>query len=353
MVNQGQFGYMAGYYHYCKHLTAQGHKITYLCNDYNLKKVSLDGVSVVYVNANSSLKWRIAFKRGLKQLVKHQNYDIALCAYFKGCSFLKCAFGNIPVIIDIRSGDVAKNKIKRGLFNELIKFETSLFSRRMILSQSLADKLKLNKNSYDIVPLGADTVYTGDKDYSKINMFYVGTLFQRDIYKTIQGLAKFKKEYPDVEVNYDIVGFGSENDESLIQNVIEEHKLSESVVFHGRINYEYLTPFFEKANIGIAFVPMTPYYDCQPATKIYEYVLSGMYCIATRTYENKILIEDINGVLCDDNAESFYQALKEYYLKDKSSFMSSDIRNSMAKYQWSHIVNEILLSNINKLVKSK
>ena len=27
MINQGQFGYNAGYYHYCKHLSAQGHRI--------------------------------------------------------------------------------------------------------------------------------------------------------------------------------------------------------------------------------------------------------------------------------------------------------------------------------------
>jgi len=43
-----------------------------------------------------------------------------------------------------------------------------------------------------------------------------------------------------------------------------------------------------------------PYYDCQPATKTFEYILSGMVCIATSTYENKKLINNINGVLCND-----------------------------------------------------
>ncbi len=353
MVNQGQFGYMAGYYHYCKHLTAQGHKITYLCNDYNLKKVFLNGVDVIYIDLESSLKWRIAFKHKLRELISNKCFDIVLCAYFKGCSILKSSFGNVPVIIDIRSGDVAKNKIKRYFFNKLIKFETSLFSRRMILSQSLADKLKLNKDSYDIVPLGADVVYSGDKDYTKMNLFYVGTLFQRDIYKTIQGIVKFVEEFPNVEINYDIVGFGAEDDELLIKKLIKEYNLSDRVVFHGRINYEMLKPFFEKANIGVAFVPMTPYYDCQPATKIYEYVLSGMYCIATNTYENRILIEPVNGIICEDNADSFYQSLKEYYLCDKTGFTSSDIRNSMSKYQWVNIVNNMLLCNMLKLIQKK
>lgn len=351
MVNQGQFGYMAGYYHYCKHLVAQGHHIVYLCNDYHLKPVELDGVDVIYTPIESAIKWRMQFRRQLKNIVTNNKFDVALCSYFKGCTMIRDCFKNIPTIIDIRSGDIAPNPIKRFLFNKLIQFETALYNRRMILSQSLADKLKLKRDSYDIVPLGADVICDTDKSYTDaINMLYVGTLKQRDIHKTIEGFVRFAKEHPQAQISYDIIGFGTSQEESLINNLISDNNIGDKVKFHGRINYQLLGPFFEKANLGIAFVPMTPYYDCQPTTKIYEYVLSGLYCIATRTYENRILVDERNTILCDDNADSFYQALKQFYLCDKSQWKTSEIKSSMSQYQWTNIVGNLLINNFKKLL---
>ena len=353
MINQGQFGYNAGYYHYCKHLSAQGHNIVYLCNDYHLKKVELDRVTPIYVDEPNSVKWRLEFRKRLQSIMKEYTFDVILCSYFKCCSMLTKYFGDVPSIMDIRSGDVNKNAVKRSFFNWLIKKEASRFSRTMILSESLSKKLKLKGGSFDVVPLGADIVCRDKKTYDKLNLLYVGTLGQRDIDKTIEGLALFTQKYPNAEFHYDIIGFGSQQEEELIQTLIKSNRFENKVVFHGRINYEDLVPFFNKANLGVAFVPMTPYYDCQPSTKIYEYVLSGMYCIATNTYENRILIEPVNGIICDDNPQSFSEALEQYYNLDKSVFDSDDMRKSMAKYEWSNIVNNQLFVIMQKLVADK
>ena len=353
MINQGQFGYNAGYYHYCKHLSAQGHNIVYLCNDYHLKKVELERVTPIYVDEPNSVKWRLEFRKRLQTIMKEYTFDVILCSYFKCCSILTKYFGDVPSIMDIRSGDVNKNAVKRSFFNWLIKKEASRFSRTMILSESLSKKLKLKEGNFDIIPLGADIVCRDKKTYDKLNLLYVGTLGQRDIDKTIEGLALFIQKYPDAEFHYDIIGFGSQQEEELIRTLIKTNRFEDKVVFHGRINYEDLVPFFNKANLGVAFVPMTPYYDCQPSTKIYEYVLSGMYCIATNTYENRILIEPMNGMICDDNAISFCNAMEQYYKMDKSMFDSAQIRNSMAKYEWSNIVNKQLFAIMQKLVADK
>ena len=350
MINQGQFGYNAGYYHYCKHLSAQGHHIVYLCNDYHLKKLELEGVTPIYVDEPNSIKWRLEFCKRLQTIMKENTFDVILCSYFKCCSMLTKYFGSTPSIMDIRSGDVDKNRIKRSFFNWLIKKEANKFSRTMILSESLSKKLKLKEGSFDIVPLGADVICKTQKEYDDLRLFYVGTLKQRDINKTIEGLILFNKKYPEVKFHYDIVGFGMPQEEELIKSLIKDNHLEDKVEFHGRINYEELVPFFENANLGVAYVPMTPYYDCQPSTKIYEYVLSGMYCIATNTYENRILIEPVNGIICNDNAESFCEALERYYKMDKTSFDSAGIRRSMAKYEWSNVVNSQLFAIMQKLV---
>ena len=78
-----------------------------------------------------------------------------------------------------------------------------------------------------------------------------------------------------------------------------------------------------------------------------------MYCIATNTYENRILIEPVNGLICDDNAESFCEALEQYHKMDRSGFNSAEIRKSMEKYEWSNIVNNQLFAIMQKLVADK
>lgn len=348
MVNQDQFGYKAGYYHYCKHLVKQGHHITYLCNDHNHPKMKIEGVDVIYVKEPSSIKWRKIFLAQIKELKKAKKFDIVLCSYFRGCSILKTVSNGLPVIIDIRSGDLNPNESKRKLYNRIIRFEASLFTHTMILSQSLAELLKLKKGTYDVVPLGADAISTAPRTYDPIKMLYVGTLQQRNIHKTVEGMADFCDKYPNADIEYDIIGFGLPHEEALIRQIIEQRGLTGKVHFHGRINYEKLQPFFNKANLGVAFVPMTPYYDCQPSTKIYEYVLSGMYCIATNTYENRILIEPINGLICDDNSESFSEALELYYKKNKISFDSEKIKQSMSQYLWESVINDKLLQLLKR-----
>ncbi len=353
MINQDQFGYKAGYYHYCKHLVKQGHKITYLCNDHGLPKMNIDGIRVIYVKEPSSIKWRKIFLSKIKELKAQETIDVALCSYFRGCSILKTISKGLPIVIDVRSGDLSKNVVKRKLYNRIIKFEASLFSHIMILSGSLAKLLKLKEGSYDVVPLGADEISDASRQYEAIKMLYVGTLQQRDIHKTVEGLADFCKKYPEADIEYDIIGFGLPEEEALINQTIVNNDLSNKVFFHGRVNYENLKPFFDKANLGIAFVPMTPYYDCQPSTKIYEYVLSGMYCIATNTYENRILIEPINGLICDDNPESFSEALVRYYKMNKISFDSEKIKQSMSQYLWESVIKDKLLQLLERQCDGK
>ncbi len=352
IIAQGQYGYNAGCYHYTKHLTSLGHKVVFLCNDYHLDKVEVPNVKVVYVDEPSSIKWRLRFSKLIKPILKENKIDVVLYEYYKCCFLNAHLFGKIPAIIDVRSGDVAKGRLKRLFFNCFIKFESFFFSRTITLSESLAKKLKFKPGSYDIITLGSDVFEDTPKDYEDVNLLYVGTLKQREIHKTIHGLVHFMEKRPQAKCHYDIIGFGTPEDELMIRDSIREHNLDGIVEFHGRINYEFLKPYFKRANVGVAFVPMTPYYDCQPSTKIYEYVLSGMYCIATNTYENKLAIDSRNGILCDDSAESFAEALTGYYDSDRSKLNSVAIRESMQKYLWTNVVSKQLIPAFERVCKS-
>ena len=108
-----------------------------------------------------------------------------------------------------------------------------------------------------------------------------------------------------------------------------------------------LQPFFDSCNIGISYVPVTDYYNHQPVTKTYEYIMSGLVCLGTGTYENEIVINENNGVLCADNPESFARALKKISM-NRGKYISTTIRNTIKNHTWESIVKTKLLPVLEK-----
>src|SRR5690606_1611564 len=123
----------------------------------------------------------------------------------------------------------------------------------------------------------------------------VGSLNKRRIEDTIIGFRKFYSEYHEkTKIVYDIIGFGK--NEKDILNLIKEEKMEDVIGFHGRKHYYQLYEFFDKANIGVCYIPITDFFDVQPPTKLFEYALSGLFTIATKTKENEKFINPKNGV---------------------------------------------------------
>ena len=85
-------------------------------------------------------------------------------------------------------------------------------------------------------------------------------------------------------------------------------------------------------------MPITDYYQRQPVTKIFEYGLSGMFTIATDTYENRKLINNLNGLICEDNAQSFSEALDSIWDK-RNPHNSNKIRQSLLDYKWEKLIS--------------
>ena len=194
-----------------------------------------------------------------------------------------------------------------------------------------------------ILPLGADIASTTDKTFEKLNLLYVGTLFNRDVHKTIEGLAIAIKENPQMDIYYDIVGDGIGNELAELKQLVADKKLENHIKLHGYIQHKELKSFLDKCNIGVSFVPMTEYYEFQPATKSFEYVLSGLYTIATSTYCNKEIINEENGILIEDSPASFANGIKEIYNR-RTNIKADKIRQTLTPYLWKNIVkNEMSL----------
>jgi glycosyltransferase involved in cell wall biosynthesis len=346
IVSQIQFGYLIDYYQYSIHLN-QHYNITYLCWDYNKVQLELDGVEIIYISRNGNLFLRNL--RFIKEIIHHLNsniFDIVLINYFMGCFVLP--FFNkkkAKLILDIRTAAVFPSAIKRWVSDSILWFECFFYQNISIISEGVRKRLKLPKKTM-ILPLGANEICVERKKIEGIHLLYVGTLSNRNIHDTIIGLKKFKLNYPEIITRYTIIGKGSTYFESLIKESVTQNELSEIVLIKGYIPTDKLEPFFKDANIGVAYVPMTKYYHNQPPTKTFEYLMSGIPVIATKTLGNSDIINEKNGVLINDNPEDFYLGIVKI-MENQTFFNEDEIRKTVENNEWSKITSHLYTNIFN------
>ncbi len=339
IVNQEQFGYHSDTYYYCKYLRSC-FDITYICWNYNKKKLYLNGIKIVYVSRKGSIALRNV--RFIFQVISEikKAYHFHIIKYFRGCSVLKFVFPEKRFLFDIRSASVEKEKRTRLVYDFLIKTESKVFRHISVISDSLAQRIGLSEKAY-IIPLGAEVISCLDKKFDSMYLLYVGTLYNRNIDHTIRGFAKFYHTYKDkVHIKYTILGTGFENEQGELKEIIKQEKLDHCVEVKGYIPHDKLKEYFDTHNIGVAYIPITDYFNVQPATKIFEYLLSGMAVIATDTVENKAIINGSNGVLINDTPEGFHEGLVRIY-KEREKFTSCDIRSNAGQYTWDTITDDL------------
>lgn len=351
IINQEQFGYHIDTYKYCE-ILRRDFEIFYLSFD-GKPQIVLPQTNIIYISSkNNKIIKHIHFILVVLKIIFNNKYDVIFIKYYYGCLLIPLIFPLIKskTILDIRTGGVWNNKIKNNIYNVILKFESNFFKNITIISESLADKLKIKKNKVHILPLGGIYYNNGFKKFDELNLLYVGTLFNRNIHQTIEGFEMFYNEFKrNINITYTIIGDSHKyEDVERLKYVIRFHNLNSVIHYLGYINNRELGCFFKKCNIGISYIPMTPYYDCQPSTKTYEYILAGMICLATTTSENKRIINNINGVFCNDNPISFYNALKNIY-HNKDYYNSETIMKSSEKYTWENIVKNNLYIYISKL----
>jgi hypothetical protein len=343
-INPGQYGYVAGYPYYVKYLK-DDFRIAYVCHDRGLKKVVEPDISIRYVpfNGHKIIRYWRWLKSVYQSIKRTDDNAIIFMVYFKMCFVFGLLFPRKRIILDIRTGSLKTNPVWNKWQNKQFLFESFFFKHINILSEGLRDYLRIKPSKCHWLPLGADIISTKNKRFDTLKVLYVGTLNGRRIDDTIKGLRMFLEEYdvPEKFVTYDIFGFGTEQEELRLKQEIVNSNLQHVVQFHGRKNHRELTAYFDACNVGVSYIPVTRYYQFQPPTKTFEYILSGMCCLATDTFENRQLINDDNGVLIKDSPEGFAAGLLAAW-ENRAHWNSGKIRKSLSTYRWENIVKKNL-----------
>jgi len=344
-----QFGYHIDTYHYCKYLKVR-FSILYICWDQSLPKLVMNGIRVVYIDRSLNPVMRnIQFLISIYNEIIHGE-TIILVRHFKVLSFLLGLYKPTDsTFLDIRTGSVSKSYFKRKVQDLWLKIVTLQYNKITVISESLASKLKIKHKSY-ILPLGSDIISKTNKKIENINLLYVGTLYNRNIDMTIKGFKKFLEKFGgnnEIKATYTIIGSGPGQEEKKLSDLVYKLNLQSTVSLVGYVSYTNLKRYFDSSNIGVSFIPLTDYFEIQPPTKTFEYLLAGMPVVATATLENSKVINANNGVLINDTIDGFYNGLKSLFER-RAEFNSKQIRDESLKYSWENIIKKRLLPFLNQ-----
>lgn len=345
LVTPDQFGYHTDDY-YRAYYARRDYDVHVICYDHGKEKIELTDVNVNYVPyGNKRIKNEVNLHKTIKRYTSNMDIKVIYTRFFVSCALLRILnLGRrAKWILDIRTGAVSGNSKRRYVYNSLIRLSSKLYPRITIISENLAKELKIK--NYFIVPLGGQALVKENevKDSMDVmNFLYVGTFDGRKIDDVVRAFCKFYREHANiVKTKFTIVGYSiNPNEEKRIVDIINNNS-DVSIDYVGRVPNMKLKKYFTESNIGIAYVPITPWFDVQPPTKTFEYIVNGLFCLATDTTENRLVITSHNGILVQDSEESVFEGMKQIF-ESRANYNRHEIMKEANNYTWEKIYNNTI-----------
>jgi glycosyltransferase involved in cell wall biosynthesis len=179
-----------------------------------------------------------------------------------------------------------------------------------------------------------------------IVFLYSGTLRpERRIDILIQSFSKMIKDVNNVCLL--IAGDDRDNPQTIenLKKLVGGFGLQNSVFFTGFVQYDKLVEYYHIADIGLCYIPQTPYYNEQPPTKLFEYMAAGLVVVGTKTSAiQEIIKHGVNGYLANDNAEDFSECLHSVVLQDTKRRLEiiNNGYKSIERYSWDYIIDNYI-----------
>lgn len=339
-----QFGELSDCYYWAKYAKSAGWSVTYLGYRYQqtqraFKERSCSGVRVVGVkHSTNRLVHGLRFLAAIVlEIILHNHQNVIVCR-FPMCNVLPRLFPNRNIVLDVRTLSVSPDKYTRDTRDNELRRIMHCFRQTTVISRGVGEKLG---GKCPILPLGAEPLSKVPKRFDSLRLFYIGTFNNRNLSKFIEGLALYQAKTGDKQSTFDIVGGGTNEEQQAVIEAVERTGVT-GIKLHGYLTHEEAQPFFDKCNVGVCYVPVTDYYQHQPPTKLYEYLLSGMACLATDTISNRDVMNENNGVVIGDTPQAVCEGLIKVQAL-MADYSSATIVNSAKKYHWQTIVQESLL----------
>ena len=319
----------------------------------------VDGVAVKRIPLTRSRRfsWRNTYKfvMAALTLLKTEYYDLVHVYAFRGCCLLPLWGRHLAGhwLLDIRTGNVSNKPWRSWMADRVTALESNAFDTCIAINEGVGKRVLGSNRTFHVVPLGVDLAKfkparnlllrrkLGIPDDHLTVVFTSKLEPQRTPNRVLQGFAQATQVFPNLLLL--VVGDGTMLAE--LQSLAKTLAISDKVCFTGYVPYIRVQDYVNVADVGLAYVPITPQYMAQPPLKTVEFLACGLPTLATNTLGNSQFIrKGENGLLVDDTPAAIAAGLMQ--LAGSESLrrqLAGHARASIEAYDWLNIVKTQLM----------
>lgn len=281
-------------------------------------------------------------------MLRKQDFDLVLVFSHRFAFIYPFFLPKAKLVLVPYTTTVCKNGIKRRFWDVWNWLVSRPYRIVLVATEKMIDMMRLTQKKCYVVRWGMNPLSSEMKHFAKIDLLYIGTLSNRRIHETITGLKQFLNSNPGAVESYSIIGSGSEKEVQMLLDAIDQSELDDLVTYYGYLHDNDIRSFFDRCNVGVAYVPITEYYNDVIVTKAIEYLISGMAVIATETNENRKMLKSEAGVLIQDSPESFAEGMASLFHK-LGSFQSELIKDLSKEWTMEYNAREVLVPILKEI----
>lgn len=301
-----------------------------------------------------------------RALDSHETFDIVHATNLIGISLLPILSRRQATgwVFEIRSPPLY-GAWRAAISNLRTRAESSAFDLTLVHAQAVGMAIFSDNRQFEEVPIGVDLEHfalgrnvqlrseLGLSDDDLVAL-YVGTISkQRSLWNMLEAFAKAADQVSHLHLL--VLGWPEHAWLTEMQPHIHELGLADKVHYCGYHPYSDMPQYFQAADIGLGFVPITPWYDKAPVLKTMEYLAAGLPVVATATEGNALYItHEENGLLVGDTPEAFAAGIVKVATDSslRNRFKGA-ARESIRPYSWQTIVSDKLLPAYERALAKK
>ena len=294
--------------------------------------------------------------------------DIAHVYFRRGCFALarqgRGTYPHTRFVLDVRSSNLTTG-VRKEISRTLNDLEAQFFDAVCALDKAILPNTFrwIEPSNITFLPLGVDVDKFTRRESNDVRaqygieeahrvLLHTGAIDpRRRLTVLVRALPIIRRQFPTTRLMF--VGKGSDIDS--LQVLSRKLDVTDDVIFTGYVDYQNVPRYVNAAEVGIAYVPITPEYDPQPPTKTLEYLACGLPVVATDTIGNrKYITPNWNGLLVQDDvtavANGVMRMLSDPDLVDR---LRRNAPGSVSKYTWEALVANRLHPFYHNLLQTR
>ena len=298
----------------------------------------------------NSLRFAIQAREEILKISKNKKVDVVHLfnpapATFALGWLLKFSDKRPKIIYDIRTGGIGHG-FDAWLINFMARTAPFFADGIITLSSALYQRLFGKRVLFHaIVPLGVATdryqkiIHSSNKK-KHFDFVYIGSLGKnRNLKILLEAFTVVQQQFNQVYLT--LIGGG--DDMVALQEWVAFRHLEPVITFLPTVPFERVPEMLAKADCGLSFIPVTPWFNPQPPLKTLEYLSSNLPVVATATDSHRELWSKLPPeLLRHDDVADFGLGL-EFAFQQRSKLKAVDFRSIALKFDWLQITQTKLV----------